>query len=137
LNFVLTPAGTVVLSGHIYDPLGTPLSGQTLSLQASGGNPITTTTDNNGNYSLQVSSGTYTLYVRADSNSLSLNIPQLYWIQLSNYSLTQSTMLDITLPTKKIDFHIQDANGNPVSNVGLKTFVEGSVFNESQLVTAI
>lgn len=82
LNFVLTPTGTVVLSGHVYDPLGNPLSGQTVSLQASGGNPITTTTDNNGNYSLQVSSGSYTLDVRADSNSLSLNVPQLYWIQL-------------------------------------------------------
>lgn len=117
INFVFAPAGSVTLSGQVYDPLGNALPDQTVSLQASGGTNTTTTTNSSGNYSLQVSSGTYSLQVSADSNSLSVNAPQYYRIDVGDYSLSQSTVLDITIPAKEVTMHVQDQSGNPVNNI--------------------
>jgi protocatechuate 3,4-dioxygenase beta subunit len=106
----------VTLSGHVYGPLGNILASQTISLQPSSGSQINVTTDDSGNYSISAAPGTYTLHVSADNNSLSLNAPQYYRIDVPNYSLTKDTSLDITLPAKKVSFHIQDAAGDPISN---------------------
>jgi hypothetical protein len=124
LNFILSPAGTVILKGQVYGPQGNLLPNQKVSLIGSGGNPVaTSTTDANGNYSIQTSPGTYSkldINVSTGSgNAPSLNVPQYYDIYVTNYTLTQSTLLDITIPAKKASVHVQDASNNAVSNVQL------------------
>jgi len=125
LNFVLTPAGTVTLSGHVYDPLGNPLANQTVYLLLSG-QQTTAITDASGSYSLQVSTGTYVLHVTNTNNSLSIDAPQYYDLAVGGFSLTASTVLDITLPAKKVIVHIQDAVGNPVSNAEVDALTQST-----------
>jgi Flp pilus assembly protein TadG len=40
LNFILTPSGTVSLSGYIYDASGGPLANQSISLHQQGSNAV-------------------------------------------------------------------------------------------------
>ncbi|MGH7204111.1 MAG: carboxypeptidase-like regulatory domain-containing protein, partial [Candidatus Levyibacteriota bacterium] len=93
----------VTLSGHVYDPQGNPVANQVVSLQAAGVN-AQSTTDSSGNYQMTVASGTYQLGVVGTNNSLSLNVPQKYTIQVDSYTLTQSKVLDITIPAKKVKY---------------------------------
>jgi protocatechuate 3,4-dioxygenase beta subunit len=129
LNFILVPAGTVTLNGNVYDSLGNPLANQIVSLQTVGGTQATATTTATGSYSLEASSGTYTLTISGDNNDFSLNVPQRYELIKDNYSLTESTLLDITVPAKRVDLHVQDASGNPVTNVQLKAGESNYQFN--------
>jgi len=136
LNFVLTPAGTEILSGHVYDSQGNPVPNQKVILKTGG---ATTTTDASGNYSLTVSSGTYTLEVTSNHNSSSLNVPQYYDITANNFSLTQSEILDITIPAKKVSLHIQDNQSNSIGNVevgAVSPFGTGSPDNLQGLTIA-
>lgn len=106
----------VTLSGHVYGPLGNALPNQTVSLGTT-----TTTTDANGSYSLQISTGTYVLKIDSQNNAFSLNVPQYYELQVNSYSLTQNTTLDITVPANRVNVHVQDTNGNAVNNVSIQT----------------
>jgi hypothetical protein len=83
LNFILVPAGSASLSGHVYDGLGNPVSNQRVSLVA-GSTTNQALTDNTGNFSLQASTGTYELDVDngATLNALSLNVPQIYGLSV-------------------------------------------------------
>ncbi len=128
LNFSLVPAGTVILSGHIYDPFGTPLENQKVSIGS-----IDSVTDANGYYSLQVSPGTHQINIisKIPNNDLSLKAPQMYNVAFS-YPVNQSiTDLDITLPAKKVDIHVQDASSTPVQNVEIRTSRASSSINLS------
>jgi protocatechuate 3,4-dioxygenase beta subunit len=125
LNFILTNAGTVTLSGHVYDRNGHPLAGQAVSLETTGGLTVArSTTDTNGNYSIQATSASYQIVVNGYNNSFSMNAPQSYNLSKS-YSLSKNTILDIVLPAKKINIHVQDSSANPVNNVGLKAYSNG------------
>ncbi len=119
VNFILTPSGVVTLSGHILGPLGNPLPNQVVGMGFSG-HPISTTTDANGYYALQTTPGTQFLdFYSQSANDLSLSVPQNYLIESTSasYSITQNTVLDVTIPAKKITVHVQDASNNPVSNI--------------------
>src|SRR3989338_5285934 len=59
--FIFAPAGSVALSGHIYDPLGNPLQDVEVELQGTNGNVANT--DSSGAYSVTVASGTYTIKI--------------------------------------------------------------------------
>ncbi len=134
INFVFAPAGSIIISGHLFDPLGNPLQNQTVTLQASDATQTNVTTDANGSYSFQVSAASYTLFFSADNNSLSLNAPQTYRIRTPFTSFSQSAILDITIPVKKVTTHVQDAAGNPISNVELNTSPPGgSIINNGGL----
>lgn len=126
INFILTPSGIVTLSGRIYDPLGNPVPSQRVNF-----GDASTSTDAFGNYSVQVSSGTYGLTIlhQSGGNAASLRLPQFMNVTKTNYSLTQSTILDITLPLKKVDLHVQDASGNPIN--GVKITTDSSVFHQN------
>ncbi len=128
LNFILTPVGTVTLSGHIYDPLGNPLQNQKVFLLDTeiGSVVASATTNATGDYSFQVSPDTYRIKVEAEYND-GVNAPQYYGFSVRTYELTQSTILDFTLPLKRVTVHVQDAVNNPVSGVRLKTQPVGSV----------
>ncbi|OGM10613.1 hypothetical protein A2Z67_05310 [Candidatus Woesebacteria bacterium RBG_13_36_22] len=125
LNFILTSAESNSLSGHVYDPFGNPLSGQQVYLDATNGTRTSTFTDSSGSYSLQVQSGVYDFNIYTSENTPSVNAPQYYHLTANHYSLTQSTIADITLPAKKVDVHVQDSSGIPVSGVEIDTSFGG------------
>ncbi len=117
----------VTLSGHVYGPIGDPLPDQTVFLQA--GTLTKTTTDTTGSYSLQVQAGTYDLYVLSDNNGLSPVAPQQYQLHKSGLSVSQNTTLDITIPAKRVNVHVQDAFGNAVSSIGIGALFSGETIN--------
>lgn len=122
LNFILTPSDTVYLKGHIYGPLGNPIPNQSVLLRTNGGTTISTRTDSNGFYSLQSSPQTFAfLRIIGTNNDLSLSIPEDYQINISSYALTQSTILDIKIPAKRVIVHTQDSSNTSVSNVQVTT----------------
>ncbi|MBI4320123.1 MAG: carboxypeptidase regulatory-like domain-containing protein [Chloroflexi bacterium] len=121
MDFILVPAGAVRLSGRVLDRLGVGVPGVNLSLwPAGGGSSASTNTDQAGNYSLQVSSGQYTLSLWG-SYSTGLAVPRSYSLGTSSLSLTQNTVMDITIPAKRVSVHVQDMAGNPVANVSIGT----------------
>ena len=75
------------------------------------------TTDATGSYLLEVPVGTYELVISGGTQDFSLNIPREYLLRGGTISLTESRVLDITLPVKKVIVHVQDALANPVSGV--------------------
>src|SRR5258708_39016736 len=118
LNFILTPAGTASLSGHLYDESGNPLTNQTVSLlNVSGAQVTSSTTDSTGHYSLTASTATYTIRINGANSDFSQDIPLAYNIFINNYALNSDTQQDITLPVKKVSMHIQDPSANPISGV--------------------
>jgi hypothetical protein len=126
LNFFLLPAGLVSLSGHIYDSLGNPIQGISISLTTNhGDSTITSTqTDTSGYYSLQASAGTYGIFITNYQNGGSVipNLPPYFSLATyDNYAITQSKVVDITIPAKKIDIHVQNTNGNSVDGIYLTT----------------
>ncbi|MGH7204438.1 MAG: carboxypeptidase regulatory-like domain-containing protein [Candidatus Levyibacteriota bacterium] len=141
LNFVLTPSGTVTLSGHLYDSQGSAVTGATVALlQPATGTVITsTTTDNSGHYSVTTSSGNYG--IRIDGTNTTSHLPPGFEIGTglysadTAYSLTQSIVLDFTIPAKKVSIHVQDSAGNSITNVQLGTNINhvtnGLTFNSS------
>ena len=76
-----------------------------------------------------MSSGTYTLIVRATNNDSSLNAPQQYDLYKNSFSLNQDTTLDTVLPVKKVTIHVQDQANNPVSNIDIKAEGSGSGYS--------
>lgn len=117
LNFILVPAGQVSISGHIYGPLGNPLEHQWVNARASDGNQTTPVyTDQDGYFSFQVSPGNYSLLVFGSNNDSSTNTPQSYILDIPQ-SFTTSTVLDITVPAKKVTIHVQDSFNQPVGGV--------------------
>jgi protocatechuate 3,4-dioxygenase beta subunit len=133
LNFVLTPAGTITISGHVLGGNSTPLPNQQLTLQDSSGSEVTsTTTDVNGSYSLSVAPGSYTLFLKY-SGTTQPNFPSDYLLFIP-LNFTQSiSSFDIQLPLKQVSFHVQDSSGNSVSNAVIKT---GGGTNTSNLSVA-
>jgi hypothetical protein len=134
ISKTITLQQPVTLSGHVYGPLGNALPNQTVALSILGGSQVaSTTTDSTGNYSIQVSSGTYVFDVSAHTNDVSLNAPQNYELRAVNYSLVQNTTLDVTIPAKKVTVHVQDALSNPVSGIILSDTATGYVANNGSL----
>jgi protocatechuate 3,4-dioxygenase beta subunit len=128
-NLTLTLQQLVTLSGHVYDSLGNPLSNTTVKLaQPLTGATTQTITDTAGAYSLQVVPMSYKLTVSGlSSTSGSSNLPQSYNIYTNNYSISQNTTRDITLPLKKVILHVQDPIGSPVGNVEIN--ISKNIFN--------
>jgi hypothetical protein len=133
LNFILAPIGTTTVSGHIYDAGGTPVQNQTVGLlKYSDGSEIDVTTDGSGGYSFdQVTSGAnYRFIVKGGSSTL--KVPQHYSI-FFNYTPTQNSTLDITIPAKKVVINVKDAANNPVSNVAVSAGPSGGSGNPVNL----
>jgi hypothetical protein len=123
---------TVTVSGHVYDESGNLLPNQPVSLAQGPSGSQAVTTDSSGSYSILALPGTYEFGVGGGNNNTSMHLPQWYNIEVS-YALTQSlSNLNLTVPAKRLDIHIQDPSGNPVSNVGVKaTPVHASITNLS------
>ncbi len=123
VNVVLVPSGSVTLSGRVLDRSGQGIPGQVVQLNPPGGSAVYTTTDATGFYSLQVAPGNYYLNVQGPNTSPTPNLPTSYFINTVNpISLSQSLSLDLPLPFKRVDVHVQDSGGVP----GLERGTRGS-----------
>ncbi len=109
------------LSGFVYDATGSALVGQNVALTA-GSTTVQTTSGSDGSYSIEATSGTYTIQLEFPSggNGFATHAPQKFVLTSPGYSLTQNVNLNLTLPAKKVDFHVKNAAGNGVSGVGIQ-----------------
>lgn len=123
LDLVLVPNGVINLSGRILDALGNGVPDQTVRLTPDGGSSLPAVlTDASGSYSFQVSPGDYYVVVGGHYNSHSLNVPHYYDYYSSRpLALTQSTVMDLPLPLKRVSVHVQDAAARPLGNVAVST----------------
>lgn len=121
-TLTITLQQSVTISGTLWDGLGNALPNQRVTLNLSSGGEVgSVNTNASGNYSFQTSPGSYQLSISGNNNNGSLNVPETYSFNLPNASYTQNTVRDITVPAKKVDIHMQDAAGNAISGVVLKT----------------
>ncbi|HSW97792.1 MAG TPA: malectin domain-containing carbohydrate-binding protein [Candidatus Saccharimonadales bacterium] len=121
LNFILAPSGTVTLSGRLYDSLGNALNNQFIFLNSGNNTVAATSTNSSGAYSLQVSPGTYSLFINNNVSNDPQNVSGSYSIRVNNYALSQSIIANFTLPMKKVIVHTQDVSSSAVSNVDITT----------------
>ena len=127
LDFVLVPAGAVVLSGRVLDSEGGGIAGQRVVLTPVGGTELATViTDDSGQYSFQVAPGEYNIRIASYNENAyspaSENAPNYYELATTSpISLTESTVLDIPLPEHRVSVHVQDTASNPVAGVALST----------------
>jgi protocatechuate 3,4-dioxygenase beta subunit len=121
LDLVLVPNGVLSLSGRILDALGNGVPEQSVRLTPDGGSSLPAVlTDVSGGYSFQVSPGSYHMVVGGHYNSHSLNVPHYYdYYSSTPLALTQSMVMDLPLPLKRVSLHVQDAAGHPVVNVAV------------------
>ncbi|HEX8721879.1 MAG TPA: carboxypeptidase regulatory-like domain-containing protein [Pyrinomonadaceae bacterium] len=123
LDLVLVPEGVVNLSGRILDALGGGVPDQTVRLTPDGGSSLpAVVTDASGSYSFQVSPGNYHMGVAGYYNSHTLNVPHYYDYYSSRpLPLTQSMVMDLPLPLKRVSVHVQDAAGRPLRDVAISS----------------
>ena len=120
LDFVLVPSGVAGLSGRIQDRYGSGVSGLQLYLTASGGgSQINVATDNTGVYEYQVAPGDFVLQIQGSDGAGAFNAPRNFYLQTEVFTLSASTIADITIPAHRVSVHVQDPAGNPVANTAV------------------
>ncbi|MDD5252159.1 MAG: carboxypeptidase-like regulatory domain-containing protein, partial [Patescibacteria group bacterium] len=123
IDFIIVDADIVSLSGRVLDALGDPLPGQRVDLEVAGGAQTVGFTGADGSYLLQVAAGTYSLTVMEDPmnyNDVYSGAPNEYAVSAPGLVLSQSTVLDVTLPVKRVSVRVQDQSGGPVVGVEVK-----------------
>ncbi len=128
MPLVITLESPTTLSGRLLDGRGIGIPNQSMSLYPSGGAPgMSTQTDSLGNYSFSISAGVYNLNIMGGINpALGYAAPQTYNLSISGLELTQTIVVDIQLPVKRVDVHVQDLAGNSVAGVGMTVSGGGS-----------
>lgn len=133
LNFFLTPADSIVLSGRLADEFDHPIDHFNLGVININDNINTQViTDADGNYSVQVTPGTYRLISAGGGyhyDTTNPNIPSYWTFSTQNFSLTESTIMNLTFPFKKVDVHVQDYAYNPVSGANISMNQPNSSFS--------
>src|SRR6185503_7074561 len=118
----------VSLSGHVYDPLGNPAPNQRIRVFAGNNQVGDVVTDAAGAYALLLSPGTYSSFaISGRNNPDSLNLPADYDVVVFNFSINQSTVLDITIPVKRLDVRVQDSLGGPISGANVQASLTNAV----------
>jgi len=125
LNFVLVPPGVALLSGQLLDAQNNVVPNANVYLTPAGtGNSIQHMTDSAGQYSFQVTPGDYILNLNITNwgNVTPPNTPAILGLGTpAPITLTESRVLNLILPLKRVSVHVQDPLGIPVQNVGLTT----------------
>ncbi|GAB4456799.1 MAG: hypothetical protein Kow0031_37870 [Anaerolineae bacterium] len=132
LDVVLVPAGNITLTGRVLDGEGVGLGNERVqATPAGGGTTLYSTTDISGTYTFAMAPGNYNLIVESNGyNPPTFLAPQNYYFySTSSLAFTQSTVLDLPLPAKRVDVHVQDPAGNAVPNVDLTTSQPYNSFN--------
>lgn len=115
----------VTLSGRLLDPLANPVPGVQIQLGLESGPILTAATNQNGEYFFSLSpQNVYLSIPLSHYLDFGLAVPYEYTLQGNGhyFAVSDDTVLDLTLPSKKIDVHVQDSNGNPV--IGAAVYAE-------------
>ena len=116
----ITLPATVTFSGQVVDRDGTPVPNQWVSLS---GDPSGAgdQTDADGNFSIQVAPGDYSLMVSyyAMEEPLPPNVPTSYELYGGTISLAGDTSMTITLQNRLLTGTVVDPDGVPVPNVSV------------------
>lgn len=126
LTIVMTEPAT--LAGRLLDARGLPLAGQTVELYVVGGSGLSAaTTGAEGEFAFSVTAGDYDLLVwgRPPDDAAA---PDYFIIGSVRVRVDASTTLDLTLPARRVDVHVQDSSGQPVEGA---TVTVGDVYNPS------
>jgi hypothetical protein len=137
LNFDLVLAvPTVMLSGRITDAAGNGIPDQSVfASTAVAGFPgpippptFSGATDATGHYAIQLPSGTYNVQATGNNSAAppsgapQFNIPPHWSIVLTApVVISQDITLDFPLPSKQVNFHVQDPTGAPVTGATINT----------------
>ncbi len=126
LAFVLvgkvSAQSTITVSGRVTNSLGQGIASQSVYLAPSNCcSNIGVMTDSSGHYSVNLSPGSYYLLMQAFGGIVE-GAPRIYDIRAdSPINLSQNTTLDISLPTQRVEVHVQDLNGNPVASAAVQS----------------
>jgi len=104
---------TVNLSGHLEDDNGNPVSAKVELFNGPGSN-VRTFPDSNGDYSLDVIPGIYTLGI--SDNGEQPNTPRFYNLQKS-IDVSQDAVQDLVFPLVTLSGTVRDGNGVDCSDV--------------------
>jgi len=105
----------LTVSGTLLYPDGTPAAGASIGLSpVEGGSGPTTSSAENGGYTLAVTPGVYDL-------SVSVVGPPDSIAGLPGLEFTTDTSLDLTLPLKHVTIRVLDENGDPVVGARVST----------------
>ncbi len=124
LDILFVPTELVTFSGRLLDRDGDPIPNQSVYLKRE---PFgkTGTTDDSGNFSIDVPPGEYSLEVISGLFIVPPNVPSSYQLAASGtINLTGDTSMDITLNEVYLTGKVQNSTGTPVPNVQL--FISGS-----------
>ena len=126
LDVVLVPAiippPLVTVSGRILDPAGNGVPNQTVGgfdVQTDQGPEVHT--DATGYYAFQTPAGT-PIIIAVYSTVAPSGLPHDYLLAINTPIVpTQDTEMNITLPAKRVEVHVQDPSGNPISGASVST----------------
>jgi hypothetical protein len=118
------------LSGKVTGYQGGAVANATVSLSSmSSGQRIgSTTTDENGQFAINLADGSYDVYISAYSSA---NAPQSMQLSMSNVQVAGATTLDVPLPVTAVTGEVTDANGAPVSGTSIYLSNYGNEVNRS------
>jgi hypothetical protein len=138
VNFTALPAATNTISGTLTDGNGKPIAD--VSIYASTSNNVynlNATTDSNGNYSMSVINGTWSVGVNSCTDCGSGALPANY---LSPTNQNQTVVIDndsavvnfvaIAAPYT-ISGTLEDGNGNPIAGVNIYANTTDNVYNQN------
>jgi len=123
----ITLSPPITFTGRLLDANGNGVPGQSICMSPGpSGPPVCQTTDSAGHYFFELAPGDYKVMIGGGSSGDSLNVPGSYFLQNRYWegaflSLTQNTILDITLPIRRVRVYVQDPTGNPVANARVFT----------------
>lgn len=123
VNIVL--AAPVTVQGQVFDRANQGIANQFLEfVSADTGASTGVTTDAAGNYSANLQPGSYFLNAFGDNQNFTAAAPQFYSLGTGTFTVSTSAtqVINLTLPVKRLDVHVQDASDNPIPNVGLTAF---------------
>ncbi len=120
------------LSGKITLPDGTPLAGVGVVASPAGTNTDlpSVTTDTNGNYSYQLSSGSYDLELRMSLDNLEGVVGHIFYDKSNkDIEVSSDIVLDIPINLVKIIGKVTDANGVGVADAYIGISGEYSIYD--------
>ena len=131
---IVLVAANLIFSGVVLDRDGAPVASQQVTLSA---DPIYkyAETDEEGEFSMYVSAGTYSLSVEGWWYHGVSAVPQRYWLgKATALDIAEDTSLNITLQNRYITGKVVDPDGNPVADVSISawadTWGDTSFFND-------
>jgi carboxypeptidase family protein/thrombospondin type 3 repeat protein len=120
---IITLVVPVTVSGRLVDRGSQGIPNQFVELMSTdSGASVGVFTNDTGDYSVLVQPGSYNINVFGDNQNFSAAAPQFYSVNTAAFDVTESQTINLTLPLKRLDVHVQDGAGNAIANVGLSAF---------------